>query len=790
MTEKIQNMFFGKETISNLNKILLQQPKLQNLTRENKQELVNILIKNMKMVYKSMDTSKINNTNFTSIFDQFKKYSISETLEEYNKKNSQVSTDIKFQRDFNSYPTTGNKMMERPSSSKSTPSNLNQKVQIIEKKRQEQKKMDNPFANFESNMLNQESSLDDAFKPMINDLENSFNNYTSGRTGDIDSKMSELQQIRQMDEGGRTKRPTTPDFLKSKKTNPDKVSETNNAIRETSRESSNNKGGKVDFTNVKSSEFNNSFNGLANDIGGDLFSLDNIDKPLIDMEIPEDTASFDERLKRLTSERDNMKSNVAQQGSIDFTSENFVKSDNMNSNAIPSKNQYEENSPYESSAEQSPINKNQQIQTRNQQQNQQHIMKEQMIKEQMMKEHMIKEQMMKEQMMKEQIRKQIMKEQIMKEQIMKEQIMKEQIMKEQIMKEQIMKEPTLSITKQIEEKRMKAKQIEMQIQEHERREIEQQKLIQQKMQQKMQQKKIEETQKIQKAEIEQKHKRQLTPQQLQQLQKRRLQKQLQEIEELERLQREKPKKIVSEMEVYEPTRVNDLLRENNELKMYIERIKKEKEIELLKPQYIQMEVTNLENKSSYVWKLQEPLNNVTGIKLISYSIPETKFNIEENKNNILKFNINNKEIKINIATGKYTIEELINIINSKSDIKLSLTNEQKIKMEYENEFDIISTYLSKENFGFLKDNSNSNNYISDRAWDLRIDNKVYLYLNNLSDTIPFGILRCNSDSISEFKFQEPYNLDKLNIYFKDSRGFDYNFYNLSHNLSFLIEKNY
>ena len=44
-------------------------------------------------------------------------------------------------------------------------------------------------------------------------------------------------------------------------------------------------------------------------------------------------------------------------------------------------------------------------------------------------------------------------------------------------------------------------------------------------------------------------------------------------------------------------------------------------------------------------------------------------------------------------------------------------------------------------------------------------------------------------SICNFNFEEPIILDKLEIVFVDEYGLDYNFYNLSHELNFVIEKN-
>ena len=115
----VQQIFFSKETISVLNKNLLQDGTIQNLSRDGKQEVINILIKNMKTIYKNLDSSKINKSNFTSIFDQFKKLSVTHTLSDIKKQNlvgvyQQSPADLKFQRDFTSNPNKGNQLMDRP----------------------------------------------------------------------------------------------------------------------------------------------------------------------------------------------------------------------------------------------------------------------------------------------------------------------------------------------------------------------------------------------------------------------------------------------------------------------------------------------------------------------------------------------------------------------------------------------------------------------------------------------------------------------------------------------------
>ena len=170
---QIQNLFFSKDTISGFNKIILQDQTLQNLSRDGKQEIIDLLIKNMKSIYKNIDLSKINQTNYPSIFDQFKKISISQTNNDIKKYNiisnfQQSSSELKLQRDFNSNPNKGNLLMERPEN----PRNKQQLTQPKQPTKQPIKlnQQNNLFQGVSADMGNYDSNLDAAFKLKILDL--------------------------------------------------------------------------------------------------------------------------------------------------------------------------------------------------------------------------------------------------------------------------------------------------------------------------------------------------------------------------------------------------------------------------------------------------------------------------------------------------------------------------------------------------------------------------------------------------------------------------------------------
>ena len=195
----------------------------------------------------------------------------------------------------------------------------------------------------------------------------------------------------------------------------------------------------------------------------------------------------------------------------------------------------------------------------------------------------------------------------------------------------------------------------------------------------------------------------------------------------------------------------------------------------------QLEINPDSSISSYRYNFSNTMN-IIGIKLTSCSIPFKKYNIEDNINNLFLYTINNIEKNIIITPGYYTIEEIINNLNlNQSDIvfELNLIN-QKIKIISENIFNIVPLTLSIINLGFKSNCNGNSTYIADTIYDLRINNKVYLYFKNISDS-PISIITPNTNIYdSEVLFENPVKLNYLDIEFKDDNDNNYNFYNINH----------
>ena len=67
----LKQEFFSKENIKGLNSKLLNKNNLESISREEKKKIVNILITNMKKVYKNIDAERVNKSNLESIKNQF-----------------------------------------------------------------------------------------------------------------------------------------------------------------------------------------------------------------------------------------------------------------------------------------------------------------------------------------------------------------------------------------------------------------------------------------------------------------------------------------------------------------------------------------------------------------------------------------------------------------------------------------------------------------------------------------------------------------------------------------------
>ena len=102
-----KDIFLSKNNTINLFKNIVSKNNLNNLTKQEKQKIVQVIIKNMKKIFKSIDLKKINKSNYESILEQFNSLTLNESLENIKAMKlikNPSSSQRKYNRDFNSHP--------------------------------------------------------------------------------------------------------------------------------------------------------------------------------------------------------------------------------------------------------------------------------------------------------------------------------------------------------------------------------------------------------------------------------------------------------------------------------------------------------------------------------------------------------------------------------------------------------------------------------------------------------------------------------------------------------------
>ena len=301
--ENIQENFFSKNNISLLNNKLLENLNAKNLNEKQRIYIAQTIVNNMKIIWKTIDINKIKPENFQSVLKQFNSIVYKNSFEEIkkiiaSKENNFIdSNQKKYERDFKSNPNNGVIVHERPESMmKKNNSWLGPNEQYVINSQEIHNLANQPDRN-----------LDNLFRPIVDKIpeEAKFNNYTIGKGTDFKEKLQDIQRIRDTEvPKSRKAESDLPDFLKSRST----------SVRT-----------QEDFSEKKN--INQYTNDELNFIEGaddneNLFSLDNIDKPLInDNDYEEDPSPFADRLNKLKNDRENIQ--IPQQKIIDFKSENF-----------------------------------------------------------------------------------------------------------------------------------------------------------------------------------------------------------------------------------------------------------------------------------------------------------------------------------------------------------------------------------------------------------------------------------------------------------------------------------
>ena len=180
------------------------------------------------------------------------------------------------------------------------------------------------------------------------------------------------------------------------------------------------------------------------------------------------------------------------------------------------------------------------------------------------------------------------------------------------------------------------------------------------------------------------------------------------------------------------------------------------------------------NKNNFIYNLSDKIHNIEKINLISYNIQKNIYNI--NDNNSTFFYYKDEEKTFSIVNGYYSINNLIDELNNNDDNIIFKLNEITKKVEIYCDCE-ISIY-NKENsilktLGFTKNEYlDSDNFIAEDLYDLRVNNVAKIYLDNIVEK-PY-VIDLDVDNYKINKEVSINNLDKIHISYNNINNNNFN----------------
>ena len=207
------------------------------------------------------------------------------------------------------------------------------------------------------------------------------------------------------------------------------------------------------------------------------------------------------------------------------------------------------------------------------------------------------------------------------------------------------------------------------------------------------------------------------------------------------------------------------------------------------------------NKSNYRHTLSRDVDGIHKIELVNYSIPSSYYNITSHNNEFIYYLPQNENVEdipeddiifekkiFKLEYGKYTVEQLLQQLNEKTELVFSIGFNQKIKVSYDKPFKLHPTELTKENLGLLAEPDNiSKEFTAQSIFDLREPSYFLLYIDNIDPSNPLAILNIGGTSFGKIELDSPVTLSQLDIRIVDEKGKLVDFQGRYHSLTFVLE---
>jgi len=212
------------------------------------------------------------------------------------------------------------------------------------------------------------------------------------------------------------------------------------------------------------------------------------------------------------------------------------------------------------------------------------------------------------------------------------------------------------------------------------------------------------------------------------------------------------------------------------------------------------EHTEPEYFNDYMVDLPENIKNISGIEILDYSFPKELFTINENNNQLIII-INQEEKIIELESGNYSIDEIIDGLQSAFDaddiaINIDIDTEEhiilsspKLEFAFKNDDNSMMQIL-----GFKEKFYNNERVYRSETKHMLVS-KIYFYIDNISNNEPFGVIDLKSRNNSTLikKFNKPINeIKEMILKFKRRPTQDddlIDFLNKPHKLTFKFETN-
>ena len=327
----MEKKFINKNNLSYLNNNLVQKLNLRSKSKDEKKECIQILLNNMRSVYKKLDKSKITDNNLNKVMKSFYKYSVDLSYKELSNTKKSKSFSKPFSKKINSqykrdYEINGNrsvKYMDRP--------NMNSS------------RVDNDYSSFDTTQRNnnytQSINRNVSDYNLTNDLRNGINARSKESNKLSTNKTYEdLLKSRNTEVKNRNSRPTTPDFsldgsgAKQKKNNLDNIENfqnikiTGNFQNENSFLSRETENINIQSNRMEGDTYHLVGSNLDSNFGSVQFGNNELSRNLPDID---ESVNVSDRLKQLQSERSSfdtyITNNENQQNPIENKSNQYNK---------------------------------------------------------------------------------------------------------------------------------------------------------------------------------------------------------------------------------------------------------------------------------------------------------------------------------------------------------------------------------------------------------------------------------------------------------------------------------